>query len=77
MVLATVRSRARSKNRFSPPSGGFILKGASMVSKKDLKKAIKDLEKEESKKSSKKKPPSLKERVNRIAEGNDPRYYLQ
>ena len=48
-----------------------------MVSKKDLKKAIKDLEKEEPKKPNKKKPPSLKERVNRIAEGNDPRYYLQ
>ena len=48
-----------------------------MVSKEDLKKAIKDLEKKESPKPSKKKPPSLKERVNRIAEGNDPRYHLQ
>tara|TARA_R100001530_G_C4186716_1_gene120981 strand:+ start:51 stop:197 length:147 start_codon:yes stop_codon:yes gene_type:complete len=48
-----------------------------MVSKKDLEKAIKDLEKEESKKPSKKKPPSLKERFNKIAEGNDPRYHLQ
>tara|TARA_R100000656_G_scaffold82451_2_gene60329 strand:- start:108 stop:257 length:150 start_codon:yes stop_codon:yes gene_type:complete len=49
-----------------------------MTLKKEFKKAVKEMENNTSgKPNSTKKPPSLKERVNRIVEGNDPRYHLR
>jgi len=48
-----------------------------MVTKADLKKAIKAVEKSESKKSDNStKKLTTKDRVNRIVEGDDPGYHL-
>jgi len=48
-----------------------------MVTKAELKKAVKTMEKSDSKKPEKSvKKLTTKERVNRIVEGNDPGYHL-
>ena len=49
-----------------------------MVTKEELKKAIKEMEESESKKpDTSNKQSSLKQRVKRIAEGDDPGYHLK
>ncbi len=49
----------------------------NMVTKSDLKKAIKAIEKSDSKKPEKSvKKLTTKDRVNRIVEGDDPGYHL-
>ena len=49
----------------------------NMVTKAELKKAVKAMEKSDSKKPEKSvKKLTTKERVNRIVEGNDPGYHL-
>ena len=49
----------------------------NMVTKSDLKKAIKAMEKSDSKKPEKSvKKLTTKDRMNRIVEGNDPGYHL-
>ena len=48
-----------------------------MVTKAELKKAVKAMEKSDSKKSEKSaKKLTTKDRMNRIVEGNDPEYHL-
>ena len=48
-----------------------------MVTKAELKKAVKSMERSDSKKTEKSvKKLTTKDRVNRIVEGNDPGYHL-
>ena len=48
-----------------------------MVTKAELKNAVKAMEKSDSKKPEKSvKKPTTKDRMNRIVEGNDPEYHL-
>jgi len=61
-----------------PPSGGHTLQGIDMVTKEELKKAIKEVEKSESKKpETSRQTLTLKQQVKRIAEGDNPEYHLK